>query len=117
MDTSVKRGDIYYADLSPVVGSEQGGVRPVLIMQNDVGNRHSPTTIIACITTKVLQKHKIPTHIEITDTLCGLPQNSMVLLEQLRTIDKSRLKRRVGEISLLIDILNIEKGLKVSLGL
>lgn len=112
-----KRWEIYYADLSPVKGSEQGGVRPVLIMQNDVGNRHSPTTIIACITTKVFQKHKIPTHIEITDALCGLPQNSMVLLEQLRTIDKSRLKRKVGEISLLIDILNIEKGLKVSLGL
>ena len=112
-----KRWEIYYADLSPVKGSEQGGFRPVLILQNDVGNKHSPTTIVACITTKVYQKHKIPTHIEITDQLCGLPKNSMVLLEQLRTIDKSRLKNKMGEINLLIDILNIEKGLKVSLGL
>ena len=112
-----KKWEIYYADLSPVKGSEQGGFRPVLILQNDMGNKYSPTTIIACITTKVNQKHKIPTHIEITDQLCGLPKNSMVLLEQLRTIDKSRLKERVGEINLLDDILNIEKGLKVSLGL
>lgn len=112
-----KKWEIYYADLSPVKGSEQGGFRPVLILQNDVGNKHSPTTIVACITTKVYQKHKIPTHIEITDQLCGLPKNSMVLLEQLRTIDKSRLKNKMGEINLLIDILNIEKGLKVSLGL
>ena len=112
-----KKWEIYYADLSPVKGSEQGGFRPVLILQNDVGNKHSPTTIVACITTKVYQKHKIPTHIEITDQLCGLPKNSMVLLEQLRTIDKSRLKNKIGEINLLIDILNIEKGLKVSLGL
>lgn len=112
-----KKWEIYYADLSPVKGSEQGGYRPVLILQNDVGNKHSPTTIVACITTKVYQKHKIPTHIEITDQLCGLPKNSMVLLEQLRTIDKSRLKNKMGEINLLIDILNIEKGLKVSLGL
>mgnify|MGYP002512182706 CR=1 FL=1 len=112
-----KKWEIYYADLSPVKGSEQGGFRPVLILQNDIGNKHSPTTIVACITTKVYQKHKIPTHIEITDQLCGLPKNSMVLLEQLRTIDKSRLKNKMGEINLLIDILNIEKGLKVSLGL
>ena len=112
-----KQYEIYYADLSPVKGSEQGGFRPVLILQNDVGNRHSPTTIIACITTKVNQKHKIPTHIEITDIFCGLPKNSMVLLEQLRTIDKSRLKKRIGEINHLDDILNIEKGLKVSLGI
>ena len=112
-----KKWEIYYADLSPVKGSEQGGFRPVLILQNDIGNKYSPTTIVACITTKVYQKHKIPTHIEITDQLCGLPKNSMVLLEQVRTIDKSRLKNKMGEISLLIDILNIEKGLKVSLGL
>ena len=112
-----KKWEIYYADLSPVKGSEQGGFRPVLILHNDIGNKYSPTTIVACITTKVYQKHKIPTHIEITDQLCGLPKNSMVLLEQVRTIDKSRLKNKMGEISLLIDILNIEKGLKVSLGL
>ena len=112
-----KRWEIYYADLSPVIGSEQGGFRPVLILQNDIGNKHSPTTIVACITTKVYQKHRIPTHIEITDQLCGLPKDSMVLLEQLRTIDKSRLKHKMGEINLLDDILNIEKGLKVSLGL
>lgn len=112
-----KRWEIYYADLSPVKGSEQGGERPVLILQNDIGNRYSPTTIVACITTKIHQKHEIPTHIEITDPFCGLPKNSMVLLEQLRTIDKSRLKNKVGEINFLNDILNIEKGLKVSLGL
>lgn len=112
-----KKWEIYYADLSPVIGSEQGGFRPVLILQNDMGNKHSPTTIVACITTKVNQKHKIPTHIEIADKFCGLPKNSMVLLEQLRTIDKSRLKHKIGDINLLDDIISIEKGLKVSLGL
>ena len=87
----IKRGDIFYADLSPVVGSEQGGVRPVLIIQNDVGNRHSPTVICAAITSK-MNKAKLPTHIEIDATKYHLVKNSVVLLEQIRTIDKQRLK-------------------------
>ena len=84
MDTSVRRGDIFYADLSPVVGSEQGGVRPVLIIQNDMGNRHSPTVIAAAITSQ-LNKAKLPTHIELLDPHCGLTKDSVVLLEQIRT--------------------------------
>lgn len=87
MDTSVRRGDIFYADLSPVVGSEQGGVRPVLIIQNDMGNRHSPTVIAAAITSQ-LNKAKLPTHIELLDPHCGLTKDSVVLLEQIRTLDK-----------------------------
>lgn len=92
----IKRGDIYYADLSPVVGSEQGGLRPVLIVQNDMGNKHSPTTIVAIITSKA-SKAKLPTHIwlSVTD---GFKVNSMVMCEQLRTIDKSRLKGYIGHI-------------------
>jgi mRNA interferase MazF len=113
-----KRFEIYYADLSPVKGSEQGGMRPVVILQNDVGNRHSPTTIVACVTSKIAVKHKIPTHIEITTTdESGLAKDSMVLLEQIRTIDKSRLKRRIGVVNETADRISIEKGLKVSLGL
>ena len=92
---SVKRGEIYYADLSPVVGSEQGGVRPVLIVQNDVGNRYSPTVIAAAITSQK-EKAKLPTHIEINAQSCGLARNSTVLLEQIRTIDKRRLKEKMG---------------------
>lgn len=92
---SVKRGDIYYADLSPVVGSEQGGVRPVLIVQNDMGNRHSPTVIAAAITSQH-DKSKLPTHIEVEALGCGLSKNSIVLLEQIRTIDKKRLKEKMG---------------------
>ena len=94
---SVKRGEIYYADLSPVVGSEQGGVRPVLIVQNDVGNRHSPTVIAAAITSQK-EKAKLPTHIELSASGCGLAKDSVVLLEQIRTIDKKRLKERMGEL-------------------
>ncbi len=90
----VKRGDIYYADLSPVQGSEQGGVRPVLIIQNDVGNRHSPTIICAAITSK-MNKAKLPTHVEVDATRYGVVKNSVVLLEQLRTIDKQRLRELV----------------------
>ena len=90
----VKRGEIYYADLSPVVGSEQGGVRPVLIVQNDVGNRHSPTVIAAAITSR-REKAKLPTHIEVAAQCCGLPKDSVILLEQIRTIDKQRLKEFV----------------------
>ena len=87
----VKRGDIYYADLSPVVGSEQGGIRPVLIIQNDVGNRHSPTVICAAITSR-MNKAKLPTHVEIDARRYRIVRNSVVLLEQIRTIDKQRLK-------------------------
>lgn len=108
------RGDIYYADLSPVRGSEQGGIRPVLIIQNDVGNKHSPTTIIACLTTKCAVKHKLPTHIVLSKD-CGLPKDSMALLEQIRTVDKSRLSNKIGRVS-EEDMRRIEKGLLISLG-
>ena len=93
----MKRGDIYYADLSPVVGSEQGGVRPVLIVQNDVGNRYSPTVIAAAITSQK-EKSKLPTHIELDSKNCGLSKDSVVLLEQIRTIDKRRLRERSGRL-------------------
>ena len=95
MDTNVKRGDIFYADLSPVVGSEQGGTRPVLIVQNDVGNRYSPTVIAAAITSQQ-NKARLPTHIEIEARTYGLSKNSVVLLEQVRTLDKRRLRERMG---------------------
>ena len=94
---SVKRGDIYYADLSPVVGSEQGGLRPVLIIQNDVGNRYSPTVIAAAITSR-MGKTKLPTHIDITADKVGLAKDSIVLLEQVRTLDKRRLKEKMGHL-------------------
>lgn len=90
----IKRGDIYYADLRPVVGSEQGGIRPVLIIQNDIGNRHSPTVICAAITSK-MNKAKLPTHIELSRSQCDIVKDSVILLEQLRTIDKKRLKDKV----------------------
>ena len=115
VDTSVRRGDIFYADLSPVVGSEQGGVRPVLIIQNDMGNRHSPTVIAAAITSQ-LNKAKLPTHIELLDPHCGLTKDSVVLLEQLRTIDKKRLKDKVCHLD--GDIMRrVNRALKVSLEL
>ena len=91
----VKRGEIYYADLSPVVGSEQGGVRPVMIIQNDVGNKYSPTVIVAAITSQI-NKAKMPTHIEIDAQGYGLSRDSVVLLEQVRTLDKKRLKEKIG---------------------
>ena len=97
MDNSVKRGDIFYADLSPVVGSEQGGVRPVLIVQNDTGNRHSPTVIAAAITSQT-GKAKLPTHIELSARSYGLPKDSVVLLEQIRTLDKKRLREKMGKL-------------------
>lgn len=97
VDNSVKRGDIFYADLSPVVGSEQGGVRPVLIVQNDTGNRHSPTVIAAAITSQT-GKAKLPTHIPLSALSCGLPKDSIVLLEQIRTLDKTRLRERMGHL-------------------
>ncbi len=94
---SVKRGDIYYADLSPVVGSEQGGLRPVLIIQNDVGNRYSPTVIAAAITSR-MGKNRLPTHIDIHADKVGLAKDSVVLLEQIRTLDKRRLKEKMGHL-------------------
>ena len=112
---SVKRGEIYYADLSPVVGSEQGGIRPVLIVQNDVGNRHSPTVICAAITSK-LNKAKLPTHIEIDAGGFGLSRDSVVLAEQIRTIDKQRLKEKIGHLDgNLMDKVN--EALEISFGL
>lgn len=97
MDNSVRRGDIFYADLSPVVGSEQGGVRPVLIVQNDTGNRHSPTVIAAAITSQT-GKARLPTHIELAARSAGLPKESVVLLEQIRTLDKRRLREYMGRL-------------------
>jgi mRNA interferase MazF len=112
---TVKRGDIYYADLSPVVGSEQGGMRPVLIIQNDVGNRYSPTVIAAAITSR-MGKTKLPTHIDIYAERAGLARDSIVLLEQLRTLDKRRLKEKMGHLDegLMADI---DTAIAVSLGL
>ena len=103
----VKRGEIYFADLSPVVGSEQGGVRPVLVIQNDIGNKYSPTVIAAAITSQ-LSKTKLPTHIEIEQT-SGLPKNSVVLLEQIRTIDKRRLKEKICELAFFSKKTNLKK--------
>lgn len=97
-DIMIKRGELYYADLSPVVGSEQGGVRPILIVQNDTGNKYSPTVIAAAVTSR-LNKAKLPTHIEISANEFGLSKNSVILLEQIRTLDKKRLKERIGELS------------------
>ena len=112
----VKRGDMFYADLSPVVGSEQGGIRPVLIIQNDVGNKHSPTVIAAAITSQVT-KNKLPTHIEIGPHEGGLKEESLVLTEQIRTIDKSRLKEKIGHIENEEIISKINNALGVSFGL
>lgn len=94
---NIKRGDIYYADLSPVVGSEQGGLRPVLIIQNDVGNRYSPTVIAAAITSR-MGKNRLPTHIDVHAEKVGLAKDSVVLLEQIRTLDKRRLKEKLGHL-------------------
>ena len=94
----IKRGELYYADLSPVVGSEQGGVRPILIVQNDTGNKYSPTIIAAAVTSKQT-KAKLPTHIELSASEFGLAKDSVILLEQIRTLDKRRLKERIGELS------------------
>lgn len=111
----VKRGEIYYADLSPVVGSEQGGMRPVLIVQNDVGNRHSPTVIAAAITSQK-DKSRLPTHISINADRCGLAKDSIFLLEQVRTLDKQRLKERMGELD--EGAMNkVDNALSVSFGL
>ncbi len=111
----IKRGDIFYADLRPVVGSEQGGVRPVLIIQNDMGNRHSPTVICAAITSK-MNKAKLPTHVEIDASRYQLVKDSVILLEQVRTIDKSRLRERVCHLDDEI-LERIDKALLISLAL
>ena len=115
MDTIVKRGDIFYADLSPVVGSEQGGVRPVLIVQNDTGNRHSPTVIAAAITSQ-MGKAKLPTHIEVTAESSGLPKDSVILLEQVRTLDKRRLREHMGRVDDAV-MRQVDGAIAVSLGL
>ncbi|MBE5963793.1 MAG: type II toxin-antitoxin system PemK/MazF family toxin [Lachnospiraceae bacterium] len=109
----IRRGDIFYADLRPVVGSEQGGIRPVLIIQNDVGNKHSPTVIIAAITSK-MNKAKLPTHVELDAHKCDIIKDSVILLEQLRTIDKKRLKDKVCHLEEDI-ICKVNKALLVSL--
>ena len=112
----IKRGDMFYADLSPVVGSEQGGIRPVLIIQNDVGNKHSPTVIAAAITSQTT-KNKLPTHIEISPEESGVKADSIVLPEQIRTIDKSRLKEKIGHINDERIINELNSALGVSFGL
>lgn len=111
----VRRGDIFYADLSPVVGSEQGGIRPVLIVQNDLGNRYSPTVIAAAITSQI-NKAKLPTHIEIPADQFGLTKDSVILLEQIRTIDKKRLKEKIGRLD-SIAMQSVDNALFVSFGL
>lgn len=110
----IRRGELYYADLNPVVGSEQGGVRPVLVLQNDVGNKYSPT-IIAAATTSKLTKAKLPTHIALAKDTCPLPRDSVVLLEQIRTIDKSRIKEKIGTLPSNV-MQQIDDALLVSLG-
>lgn len=111
----VRRGDIYYADLSPVVGSEQGGIRPVLIIQNDVGNRYSPTVIAAAITSRMGKTH-LPTHIDITSAEAGLSKDSVVLAEQIRTLDKRRLRERIGHLDPSV-MGEVDAALSVSFGL
>ena len=115
VDNSVKRGDIFYADLSPVVGSEQGGVRPVLIVQNDTGNRHSPTVIAAAITSQT-GKARLPTHISVAPLSCGLPKESVILLEQVRTLDKRRLREQMGRLDEGV-MKQVETAIAVSFGL
>ena len=112
---NVKRGDIYYADLRPVVGSEQGGIRPVLIVQNDIGNRYSPTVIAAAITSQH-DKTELPTHIKVNADGCGLTKDSIVLLEQVRTIDKRRLKEKMGTLD-DGSMFRVDHALSISFGL
>ena len=111
----VRRGDIFYADLNPVVGSEQGGIRPVLVVQNDVGNKYSPTVIVAAITSQI-DKAKLPTHVELESEEYGLEKDSVILLEQLRTVDKRRLKEKITILDQDI-MVKVDEALKVSLGL
>ena len=112
---NIKRGDIYYADLSPVIGSEQGGLRPVLIVQNDVGNKYSPTVIAAAITSK-MSKAKLPTHIDVFASQVGLAKDSVILLEQIRTIDKKRLKEKMGHLDDSV-MTEVNDAITVSFGL
>lgn len=111
----VKRGDIFYADLSPVIGSEQGGIRPVIIIQNDIGNKYSPTVIVAAITSQI-NKAKLPTHVEISSEEYGLNRDSVVLLEQVRTLDKKRLKEKIGHMT-EDDMRKVDRSLLISIGL
>ncbi len=111
---TIKRGELYYADLSPVVGSEQGGIRPVLVVQNDVGNKYSPTVIAAAVTSKI-NKAKLPTHIELPSESYGLVRDSVILLEQIRTLDKRRLKERIGELN-EATMSKVDKAILISLG-
>lgn len=111
----IRRGDIFYADLSPVVGSEQGGVRPVLIIQNDIGNKFSPTVIVSAITSQI-NKAKLPTHVEISAKEYGLQKDSVILLEQLRTIDKKRLREKIGHLDDKL-MEQVNEALYISLGL
>jgi len=111
----IKRGEIYFAQLNPVIGSEQGGIRPVLVVQNDIGNQYSPTTIILAITSQI-NKAKLPTHIELKASTYGLERDSVILAEQIRTIDKSRLKQRIAVLN--VELMNkVDKALTMSLGL
>lgn len=111
----IKRGDIFYADLSPVIGSEQGGVRPVLIVQNDIGNKYSPTVIAAAVTSQI-NKAKLPTHIEISARDYGLAKDSVILLEQIRTIDRKRLREKIGHLD--DDLMEkVNEALQISFGL
>lgn len=112
---NIRRGDIYYADLSPVVGSEQGGIRPVLIVQNDVGNRYSPTVIAAAITSRT-DKSKLPTHIDVFADKFGLEKNSVILLEQIRTLDKKRLREKMGHLDESV-MDKVNSAISVSFGL
>lgn len=114
MTDQIRRGEIYYADLSPVVGSEQGGVRPVLILQNDIGNKYSPTVIVSAITSQ-LGKAKLPTHIELSAEKYNLPKNSVALLEQIRTLDKRRLQQKITSLS-AEKMREVNKALLISLG-
>ena len=112
---NIKRGDIFYADLSPVIGSEQGGLRPVLIVQNDIGNKYSPTVIAAAITSKI-SKTKLPTHIDVPSEDAGLTKDSIILLEQIRTIDKKRLKEKMGHLN-EATMASVNSAIHVSFGL
>lgn len=114
MENLIKRGDIFFADLSPVVGSEQGGIRPVLVIQNDVGNKFSPTVIVSAITSQ-LSKAKLPTHIELSSQQYNLPKDSVVLLEQIRTLDKRRLKEKITQVDTL-KMKEVNRALLISLG-
>ena len=112
---SIRRGEIFYAELNPVIGSEQGGTRPVLVIQNDIGNQYSPTTIVVAITSQI-SKAKLPTHVEVKAKRSGLERDSVILTEQIRTIDKSRLKEKVANLDEEV-MLRVDEAIEISLGL